>query len=41
MNYSLSRAPIWSNDEAMFGRIQPNQVWFYEIPNFGKLFLFI
>jgi hypothetical protein len=23
----------------MFGRLQTNQVWFYEIPNFGKLSL--
>lgn len=21
----------------MFGRIQTSQVWFYEVPNFGKL----
>ncbi|UJR15406.1 hypothetical protein I4U23_002353 [Adineta vaga] len=29
-------APIWSNNEAVFGRMQTNQVWFYEPPNFER-----
>ncbi|CAF2048521.1 unnamed protein product [Rotaria magnacalcarata] len=29
-------APIWSNDEVIFGRLQTNQVWFYETPNFER-----
>jgi translation initiation factor 2A len=29
-------APIWSNDEAVFGRMQTSQVWFYEVPNFER-----
>ena len=36
VNVLYFRAPIWSNDEAIFGRMQTNQVWFYEVPNFGK-----
>ena len=33
------RAPIWSNDESMFGRLQISQVWFYQLPDFGKRYL--
>ena len=35
------RAPIWTNDEAMFGRLQTSQVWFYEVPDFGKSLLLL
>jgi len=29
-------APIWTNDESVFGRLQQGQIWFYEVPNFER-----